>query len=396
MRTLPVRPLGWIALIAGGVVALGLLLPYALLPSYHYPPPTPFAGRKWYNPYAGMRGAWHQMSLHDHGVTCCLPATERRSDEEMAAYYRSLGYDVATVTDHQRFSYLPGPRMYEHGANVLKTHQLVIGARNIDWIDFPLLQSTDDKQYVLDRLRAEAALVGLAHPGIRNGYSLDDLRHLTGYDFMEVLHEDVSYERAWDAALSAGRLCWATGSDDAHGTGRPSKIGLSWTMLRGSSTEADSLVSALRQGWSYAVLGRRGVNDVRLRDVAIRGDTLVVATDPGALSFTFVGQGGHIRSVVHASSRAGYLLRPEDSYIRTIVRTPRTTLYLNPVVRTPGRRPAMARASPALAATWGARAALLSTLLVLTWALRRRDRPTRGARSPARAPDRRRPRRVAA
>lgn len=396
MRRLPVRQLGWTALIAGGVVVGGLLLPYALLPSYHYPPPTPFAGREWYNPYAGMRGAWHQMALHDHGLTCCSLVEERRSDEAMAAYYHALGYDVALVSDHQRFGYVPGPRVYEHGMNVLKTHQLVIGARDIDWIDFPLLQSTDDKQYVLDRLRAEAVLVGLAHPKIRNGYSFDDLRRLTGYDFMEVLHEDVSYEPWWDAALSAGRLSWATGSDDAHGTGRPSKMGLSWTMLRGFSTEADALVSALRQGWSYAVKGQRGVNDVQLRDVAIRGDTLVVATDPGALSFTFVGQGGHVRSVVHASSRASYLLRPEDSYIRTVVRTPRTTLYLNPVVRTPGQRPAMARAVPALAATWGLRAALLSTLLGLTWALRRRERPTRGARLSARAPGRRRPRRVAA
>ena len=357
------RGAGWAFALIGAV----LLLPYGLTPSFHYPPAAPFAGDRWYNPYADARGTWRQVALHDHGLDCCLGTAERHSDEQMAAYYRSLGYDVALVSDHQRLSFLPGLQVYEHGMNILKTHQLVIGARRVDWLDFPLFQSTDDKQYVLRRLRGEAALVGIAHPEIRHGYSMRDLRRLTGYDFMEVLHEGFSYEPWWDEALSAGRLSWVTGSDDAHGLGRPSKMGLSWTMLRATSTAPAALVSALRGGRSYAVAGEHGVNDVRLRDVAIHGDTLIVTTDPGATSFTFVGQGGHVRSVVHASSRATYVLRPDDSYIRTVIRTPRTALLLNPVVRTSGDRPRALQATPALAATWGGRTALLLTLLALAW-----------------------------
>lgn len=377
------------AAVVGALVGALLLLPYALTPAYDYPPPSPFAGPHWFNPYAGMQGSWHEVALHAHGLTCCLRAAERRSDEEMAAFYRGLGYDVALVSDHQRFSFVPGPRLYEHGANVRKTHQLVIGAHSVDWLDFPLFQSTADKQYVLDRLRRESELVGIAHPEIRRGYSFDDLRRLTGYDFMEVLHEGFSYEPWWDSALSAGRLSWATGSDDAHGTANPAKMGLSWTMLRAPSTAPEDLVAALRAGRGYAVAGHRGTNDVELRDVAIRGDTLVVTTDPGALSFTFVGQGGRIRAVVRASATARYLLQPGDRYIRTVVRTPRSALFLNPVVRTVGERPAALLATPALVATWAGRSAVVAGLLALAWALARRFRPGRRAHRPARAPRRR-------
>ena len=316
------------------VLAVACTLPYALAPTYRYPEAAPFAGARWYNPYAGMRGTWRKTSLHAHGLTCCTEAAVRRADQRIESYYRdSLRYDVALVSDHQRLSTLPGLPEYEHGINVRKTHQIVLGARHVDWFDFPLIQSTNDKQFVIDRLRSQGPLVMLAHPEIRDGYSLDDLRRLTGYGLMEVMHEGSSFEPWWDAALSAGRLSWATGSDDAHGLARPRKMGLSWTMIRAPSTSPDALLAALRAGWTYAVGGVRGVNDVRLRSVELRGDTLVVRTEPGADAFTFIGQAGRVRAVVHDAAVARYVLRPQDTYIRTVVHTPHTSLYLNPVVR---------------------------------------------------------------
>ncbi len=345
----------WTGRVLLGFLAILLLaatLPYAVAPSYRFPPARPFAGKSWYNPYAGMRGPWLETSLHAHGMSCCSAAVQRRADARVEAYYRALGYDVALVSDHQRLSSLPGLPEYEHGINLRKTHQLVLGAQSVDWFDFPLLQSTADKQYMLDRLRREAPLVVLAHPEIRHGYTFTDLRQLTGYGLMEVLHEGFSYEPWWDVALSAGRLSWITGSDDAHGMAYLNKMGLSWTMIRAPSSRPADLIAALRAGWAYAVAGTRGVNDVRLRSVQVRGDTLVVETDPGALAFTFIGQGGRVREVVRASSVARYVLRPEDTYIRTVVRTPRTGLYLNPVVRSSGGDPVQAAALPGPRTGW--------------------------------------------
>lgn len=370
---------GWWRVLAVGaalpvVLLTAALLPNLVAPSYRYPPPRPFRGPVWFNPYAGMRGSWHQASLHAHGLTCCSHTLERRTDLGMARYYRALGYDVALVSDHQRIADGDALTDYEHGMNVRKTHQLVIGARHVDWMDFPLYQSSADKQYVLDRLHSEAPIVVLAHPEIRNGYSFRDLARLTGYEGLEVLHDGDSFEPWWDAALSAGRFSFATGGDDAHDTTNAHRMGVSWTMIRAPSTKAEDLIAALEHGWTYAVNGKRGRNGIRLRDVQIRGDTLIVATDGIAGRFTFVGQDGRVRAVLGASDHAAYALRPEDSYVRTVVEGAGTTLYLNPVVRTSAGALSRLTSIPTPLGAWPRAYGIAATLVGVGWGLRRRGR----------------------
>jgi hypothetical protein len=74
--------------------------------------------------------------------------------------------------------------LYEHGYNIAKGHQLAIGAHSVEWLDFPIWQGRDQKQYIIDRVGAAADLVALNHPN--TAYSEDDLRDLTSYQLLEV------------------------------------------------------------------------------------------------------------------------------------------------------------------------------------------------------------------
>jgi len=77
---------------------------------------------------------------------------------------------------------------------------------------------------------------------------------------------------------------------------------------------------------------------------------------------------------------ASYTFAPEDTYIRAVVETPRTTLYLNPVLRFDGVSVPAPSARMNVGLTWimrGTLGAAGSVLLVV--GLRRRRRPARSA-----------------
>src|SRR5262245_19653524 len=128
-----------------------------------------------------------------------------------------MGYDVAGVSDYHDIAAQDGIEtlpLYEHGYNVSKRHQLAIGAREVDWLDFPLWQSLSDEQFVIDRVGRTAELVALAHPTSRDAYSNDALHRLSGYQLMEVVNGPHRIEDPWDEALSSGHAVWALANDD--------------------------------------------------------------------------------------------------------------------------------------------------------------------------------------
>lgn len=378
----PSRALRRAAGFAGGVLLVLLLglgglaaWPYVLLPRYRFQDPAPFSGPALYNPYAHATGRWWKANFHAHSHAWGGLTNGRGSPAQVIARYRELGYDIPCVSNYESIDggslsdpdFIP---VYEHGYNIGKVHQLVIGAPSVLWLDFPFFQSLSERQYILDRLNRIGGIVVIAHPWLRNGYPLRQLRYLTHYRLIEVTrHGQVGTPR-WDAALSAGHLAWALGDDDTHDAFQPGNIGMSWTMVKAPSKRRQDVLAALRAGHTYAVRGTGGVNDVLVREVALRGDTLVVRTDPGATAFRFIGQGGEVREVVRDSMEARYVVRPGDSYVRTEVVTPRTRMFLNPVVRWDGRRLPEPTATFDAARTWRARAVLIGgAVLVLVLVL---------------------------
>ena len=135
--------------LALGALAVVVLAPYAWGPVYLFPEPRPFTGNHFLNPYSEWRGDWHRANFHAHGWAWFGVTNGRQPGDEVVRRYRELGYTVPGVSDYQRIAARHGVDtlpIYEHGYNIGKHHQLAIGAREVEWFDFPLWQSTRDRK----------------------------------------------------------------------------------------------------------------------------------------------------------------------------------------------------------------------------------------------------------
>ena len=381
------------------MLALVLVLPYACAPVYRFAPAQPFSGAQFYNPYGSLppEPAWKRANLHAHGRAWLGVTSARQTDAEVAAAYHAAGYDVAVISDYEHIaapevSPLPA---YEHGYNIVKTHQLGLGARGVAWFDLPLWQGTNQKQYVIDEVRAKAALVALCHPAALQGYAYgdDELDELSGYQLMEVVNGRFTTESSWDAALSAGRPVWVIGDDDTHDVTQPDRFAIAWNMIGAASTRTDAVIDALRAGRTYAVLSTAAAPDhTTLAGVSVSDGNLTVALDGGEGDITFIGQNGETRKTVERARSASYTLAPSDTYVRTRVKTASHLLFVNPVVRYDGRALPAPAATVDVFWTWVARLTIVIFSALLAASMVRRHTRRGGAR---RAGDARPWRRVA-
>src|SRR5436190_3220366 len=265
-----------------GTMAVLVLLPYLAVPAHDFPPERPFAGGQWLNPYGQLRGPWRRASFHKHGQAWGGVTAGAQGDAEVIAAYRAAGYDIAGVSDYQWISPLDVVPVYEHGFNLGKHHQLVIGARGVTWWDFLFWQRIDEKQFVLDRLRPHTELIALNHPSRLHGYTSDDVRRLTGYELMEIANGHITTEDRWDAALSSGHAVWGLGNDDTHDVTDAHRFAVAWTMIAAASLEPADILAALRQGQSYVVVRQADAPVsvvVAVPAVRIDGSRLTVTVD---------------------------------------------------------------------------------------------------------------------
>lgn len=380
--TLTRRVLGRTALALGVL----LLLPYAFGPFYTFPEPRPFAGAAIHNPYAGWTGHPQRANLHAHGSAWGGFTSGAQPSATVAQHYRDLGYHVPGISDYQRIAAHDGVDtlpLYEHGFNLGKYHQLAVGAREVDWFDFPLWQSLSHRQYVIDRVRRKAALVSLNHPDSRDAYGGGALRQLTGYDMIEVVNGPFTAEALWDEALSSGHAVWAVANDDTHDVTDQRRMAVGWNMVDAPSSSDADIIAALRAGRSYAML-RRGALDrslsTQLEQVWVDAGTLHVALSGRPSTITFVGQNGAIRKSVDQVTTADYAVAPDDTYVRTVVHAPDTVLFLNPVFRWDGQTWPVRTATVNLAWTWTFRAALLAAVALFVGARLGRRQAAAGVR----------------
>jgi hypothetical protein len=354
------------------VVAILAAVPYLACPVYQFADPRPFSGSALYNPYARLSGAWRTANFHAHGRAWGGLTNGEQSDSDVVARYAAMGYDVAGVSNYESIdwrrsgdsAFIPS---YEHGYNLLKAHMLALDARSVEWFDFPVIQSRSQKQYLIDRMKSSAALVVLAHPSLRGAHSVDDMRYLTHYDLLEVLNHFQTSDHLWDVALSSGHPVWAVGDDDTHDVTDAGQTGVRWTMVDAPSTRRDVIIAALKAGRTIAVAGTGGRSEARVTSVTVRGDTLTVVCDTTVRGFAFIGQNG---TVLHREDRGGrsasYVIRPSDTYVRTVIATARTTMFLNPVFRYDGvETPVMPVAVFDVGRTWGVRVSVVMSLLLL-------------------------------
>lgn len=350
-----------------------LVLPYVVVPAYDAHKARPFAGAVLFNPYASQGAHWQRANFHAHSRAWGGLTSGHQSPAAVRAAYLERGYDVVGLSNYHQISRLPDDSsflpVYEHGFSIKKTHQLIIGARTVTAIDFPLWQTTAAKQYLLDAMRDTAALTAIAHPYLRLGYDTTELATLGGFDLLEVRSHWNDASAWWDAVLTAGNPVWAIGNDDSHDIEKAREIGVVWTMVDAATPQASDVLPALRQGRMYVVAAAPGTRPVSLEGVRIAGDTVTTRFDQPMQQIRVIGNRGVVRAEAAGTAEIRYVFSGDDTYARVVGTTATGTIYLNPVLRTSGppvpwgtppTRPMASLMSRMIAALL-----LVSTLLVL-------------------------------
>jgi len=361
---------------------------YALAPIYTFPEYKPFYGDKIYNPYenidstAWKKGNFQVQSRAWWGIT----NGRHNTNQAIHTIYSQLGYDIIVTSDYMKINaygdesitYIP---TYEHGYGIQKVHQVCLGAERICWIDYPFYQNKSHKQHMLNILSDQNKMVTIAHPKIRNGYTLEDMHYLTNYDLIEVLNQIRFSLEHWDAALSSGHPAFILANDDAHDVFNPNEVGRVCTFINTHSVDADDVLNALKAGRAYGadIAMPQGSDFVQkaedhknipfVQSVHVRNDSLFVRVSEPAATFTFIGQNGVVKKTISDTSLACYRIMPIDSYIRTEITFPNSTkFYLNPVIRHQGDG-INHQASPGIdnVKTWILRGVALVISILILW-----------------------------
>ena len=343
-----------------GFLLLVFTLKYITCPVFDFEKEEPFSGDEIYNPYTGIenhkwwKGNFQVQSYAWAGIT----AGRRNSNDEIYDVYKKLGYDIIATSDYQRINryhegkpgYIP---VYEHGYGIQKSHQVLIGAKQVLWKDYPFFQTIHNKQHIINKLREDNELIFLAHPKLRNGYSVEDMTILTGYTGIEVLNNFRTSTEHWDAALSAGNYVTILGNDDAHDVSNPDEIGHHCTLISAPSIQQEDIIHALKLGSAIGVKAWRPLGETmedkvkrigrlpRLLRAEIKNDTFYISTDSLIKETRFIGQEGQIRKIDKSARSPFITFSAQDKYIRTEIEfANRITFYLNPVCRYDGSAPA--------------------------------------------------------
>ncbi len=345
------------ALIILILLVLALLwLPYLGTTIYKFPEPRPFSGSEINNPYESMvANSWVKANFQIQsyawkGITDGRLNTNERID----SIYQMLDYDIIATSDYMKInrhrenmpSYVP---VYEHGYGIFKNHQVCIGAKKVDWLDFFFYQTLNHKQQILNKIRANNELVFIAHPKLRKGYAPDDFKYLTNYDGIEVLNNyRVSLEH-WDAALSSGHYVTILSNDDAHNIGNPDEVGHYCTFINVAELNKENIISSLRSGKAFGaeIYRERGdsyqIKKDKLKGIAtleeanLIGDTIQIRVDRIASEIRFIGLNGELKKTDSNNTTAKYIFKADDSYIRVEIFFPNgNKFYLNPFIRHDG------------------------------------------------------------
>lgn len=355
-------------------------IPYAVSPIYRFPDAKSFSGTHLYNPYAVTSQQWQRANFHAHSRAWIGITNGAQSKTEIIERYRSLGYTVPSVSDYQHIAAKDGIDTfpaYEHGYNLVKQHQLVIGAHDVEWFDFLLWQSFSHQQYIIDRVKRKADLVAIAHPSTRDAYSVESLQKLTGYDLLEIANGSHTVPELWDVVLTSGRPVWVIGDDDTHDLLDPKRTAAGWTMIGAPSAKAADVIEALRVGRHYAVARRGAVGAadiVTLDSLTVNGSMITVTIKGAPSMISFVGEHNVAKQAIRDVTTSSYTMADTDPFIRVVVDSPQTQLYLNPIIRYDGTQLPHPVSVVDVGATWLQRAAIAALVIALSFLYLRRKR----------------------
>lgn len=326
---------------------------YFLSSRYSFAEPTPFNGDLIINPYQEKNLSNPDIAnFHAHIRAWAGITNGKGRAEDVYRRYDSLGHDYHAVSQYHHIdtfgshlqNYVP---VYEHGFNVLKTHQLVIGAKNIEWKDYILPQTIHNKQDILYKLSRDTGnVIVINHPANRNGYTANDLKYLHFYDCIELLNPSVQSIGHWDTLLSSGKKIFAIGNDDIHNVFQDDALGRFGTFIFGDSTARKNIYTSLRSGASAAVwlphaneslhLKRSRIEEVKkaIKNVSYRDSIFSIRLNQKVKEIVLVTDHGKIKKSEANAFQLSTKIIPSETYWRfELLFEDGTKIFLNPLYR---------------------------------------------------------------
>jgi hypothetical protein len=341
------------------VIVISLLLSFVVIDQYifgskyYFYTKSSFAGDSLYNPYQDLNLRKSNIAnFHAHPKNGMLNG--KGNPEDIRKQYKKIGVDIAGVSQYNRLekSVIDNDDsifIYEHGFNFGKTHQLVIGARNVITKDYLFFQTIHNKQEILEKIASDTQnVIALTHPDLSYGYNKDDIKYLHYYDLMEVLSPYANSISYWDTALSNGRPIFAIGNDDAHDVFDRNELGRFVNIVFCDAPVTNPIMNALRKGQSAVVWLKQMTNESveqKLKKINYAKTILSsIQTNQDTIRLKFrktidkldvmVDNGLLYRSLSKDSSFTVKIL-PEHSYIRFEASlTDGSKVILNPIFRT--------------------------------------------------------------
>ena len=319
---------------------------------YVFAPPKPFSGDSIVNPYQSINPQHVQLAnFHAHAKIGILNG--KGSAKDVHDRYDSIGLDIKATSQYQYIdtqgrhlkSFIP---VYEHGYNLGKTHQLVIGAKQVLKKDYIFTQTLHNKQEILQSLSKDSTnIVVLNHPSLSSGYKVDDLKYLHYYNHIELLSPYANSKAHWDTALSAGKPIYVLGNDDSHNIFNNNELGRFVNLVYTENSDQASVIRALKQGQhAIAWLPQKSGETLVQKKTKIKkiknafGGLTITKTNLAALfnisadSIFVYGQSGKLLYSFSNTKKAVFDLPTQFTYLRVEAKfSDGTILLLNPVYK---------------------------------------------------------------
>jgi hypothetical protein len=267
--------------------------------------------------------------------------------EDVAAWYRSAGYNFFVLTDHD-ISSMPG----EHFAleseefviiageevtsstfgkagelipvhvNAICSNGGTVGGVTLAGADRALIDAVDRTVNVAD------AIAQINHPNYFYALTAEDIASAKNARLLEIANqhplvnnagddEHQSSEQKWDDALSQGVELFGIASDDTHELppNAYTPPGLGWIQVAAEGATYPEICTAIEEGMFYASTG------VELSSVSVTEASIQLTIEPGGDSigsdFTtfFIGRGGELLQT-SSGLMPSYQLGDDVGYVR--------------------------------------------------------------------------------
>jgi hypothetical protein len=327
---------------------------YLLCPHYSFTDPRPFHGEKIVNPYADANfNDVSTANFHAHTKSWGGLTNGKGNSSDVWQRYDSLGHTFHALSQYHKIdsfnkekqNYVP---VYEHGYNLKKTHQLVIGAKRVVWKDYIFPQTLHNKQFILHEMAKDTNnIVVLNHPAVRSGYGVNDLKLLHYYDHIELLNPSAQSFAHWDTALTAGKKIFVVGNDDNHNIFNDNAIGRFTTLIFGAASDSKKMIDRMKKGQSVAVwlpqihnetLESKRSKLLNLRSlisgISLIDSMLAINLSKSVAEIRVIGHHGKLKLKQRNISFLTFPFSQNDAYLRVeLYLEDGTKLYLNPIFR---------------------------------------------------------------